>query len=502
MFKKILAVFAALVLLAAVAVYWLMAEGDLSEGLTRVTSDKIRAIQAGTVAPVMSREGAATAYTGATLIDGTGGAPVPNAVVLINGNQIVAAGADIAIPEGTEVVDASGKWITPGLIDAHVHFMVSGRIYTRPAMIDLQHVVPYDEEVKFIQRKVAVNLRSYTCAGVTGGVSMGGPSIEFQARAAARTMDEAPTIFTSHGVSANMPEFVVRTFFPLWDGELALVPVQSPEAAVEFVREAAELKADVVKFAYDYSGSKVREWMQAGTEEIVTAMTQEAARLGLKVTAHIHQLEPGKRMMEVGADSLQHIPADAPVDEEFIALAKENDVIVVPTISLRIRSFQNSFDRRYELTPAEETCADPDVIRSWYEVDEMPGVGDDRFKQVIAGNETAFANVKSLYDAGVTLAVGTDAALMGMPHGSSMHFELKTMNEVGIPAEALIVAATLNSAKVAGREDEYGSVEAGKFADFLVLSKNPLADIANLQAIDLVVKHGKPFRQQDLLPPQ
>ena len=82
-----------------------------------------------------------------------------------------------------------------------------------------------------------------------------------------------------------------------------------------------------------------------------------------------------------------------------------------------------------------------------------------------------------------------------------MHLELRSLSELGIPPEDLIVAATLTPAKVAGREDEYGSVEAGKFADFLVLGKNPLEDIANLQAIDRIIKHGKAFTQEELVPP-
>lgn len=500
MLKKIGVALAVVLLVSAAALYWLMAEGELSEGLTRVTSDKIRVIQEATNAPALSGSGNVVAYVGATLIDGTGGKPLGNATVVVGGNKILAVGTDFSLPEGTELVDVRGKWITPGLIDAHVHFMVSGRIYTRPAMIDLQHVVPYDEEVTFIQNKVKTNLRSYTCSGITGGLSLGGPSIEYQARAVARTMPEAPTIFIGHGVAANMPEFLVKSFFPLWDGELALVPVQSPETGVDFVREAAAFEADVVKFAYDYSGSRLREWIQSGTEEIIEAMAQEAAKHGLRITTHIHQLEAGKQMIKAGANSLAHIPADMPIDSEFVELAKENDVIVVPTIGLRVRSFQNSFDRKYELTGAEETCADPEVTDSWYAVKEVPSLGDNRMRTVIASNPTAYANVKALYDAGVKLAVGTDAALMGMPHGSSMHFELRMMNEVGVPADQLIVAATLHSATVAGREAEYGSVEVDKFADFLVLSADPIEDIGNLQAIDLVVKHGNAYRQADLLP--
>ena len=90
--------------------------------------------------------------------------------------------------------------------------------------------------------------------------------------------------------------------------------------------------------------------------------------------------------------------------------------------------------------------------------------------------------------------------MIGLAAGSSMHLELRALNQAGIPADYLIQAATLNSAMVAGKDDEYGTVETGKFADFLVLSADPLQDVANLQAIEQVVKHGKEFRQEELLP--
>ena len=112
-------------------------------------------------------ESSVTALVGATLIDGTGAAPLADAVLLVDGTDITAAGAraDVAVPEGARIVDVAGKWLVPGLIDAHVHFMESGRIYTKPGQIDLTHLVPYDEEVAWMQQRVPVTLTSYMCAG-------------------------------------------------------------------------------------------------------------------------------------------------------------------------------------------------------------------------------------------------------------------------------------------------------------------------------------------------
>ena len=95
-----------------------------------------------------------TAYSGATLIDGTGEPPIANATVLVENDRILAAGSGVDVPEGARVVDVTGTWIVPGLIDAHIHFMTSGRMYTRPAFFDLTDKVPYEEEVAWIKAHI------------------------------------------------------------------------------------------------------------------------------------------------------------------------------------------------------------------------------------------------------------------------------------------------------------------------------------------------------------
>ena len=439
------------------------------------------------------------AYRGATLIDGTGADPLEGATVLVQGPRIVRVGAELDVPEGTEVVDVSGKWIVPGLIDAHVHFMTSGRSYTRPAMMDLQHVVSYEEEIEWIEGHIPDTLRSMLCAGVTGVVSMGGPSIEYRAREQAREMRDAPTVLIGHGVAVPIPTFLAERFFPRWRGELTLKPVTSPEEGMAFAREAAVKQADLIKAAVDDRGSFLFSLLMkmVGWESILEAIIEEAAGNGQKVTSHIHQLEPARKLVELGVDSLQHLPSDEPVDEGFLALARESEVIVVPTLAIHDRTFDELYTKEFDFLPIEQTCGIPDVIQSWYE-ELPPRDGDSSY--LALQKELANANTRQLHQAGVSLAVGTDAGLMGLLHGPSMHLELRAMHEAGLSAPDLIVAATLNSARTTGREKDYGSVEAGKFADFLVLSKNPLDDIANMQAIQTVVKHGEVFSQDELLP--
>lgn len=471
---------------------------DSAEGTTAFAEQRMP-LQANFEEANLTEAEPLVAYRGATLIDGTGRNAIDNAVILVQGQRILAAGSKLEVPPNATQVDVSGKWIVPGLIDAHVHFMTSGRSYTRPGMMDLQHIVPYEDEIDWIETHVPDTLRSMLCAGVTGAVSMGGPKIEYQARQKARRMAGAPTVFIGHGVAVPVPRFLAERLFPRWRGEMTLKPVTSAEDGTAFVRQAAANQAQLIKTAVDDRGSFLFGLILklVGWQSIHKVMIEEAAANGLTITSHVHQLEPARTLTKLGVGSLQHLPSDAPLDQDFLRLAKQKELIVVPTLALHERTFEQLYSKEFDLLSIEKACGIPEVIESWYE--NLPPRDDD-VDYLTARREQALANTRSLYEAGVSLAVGTDAGLMGLLHGPSMHLELRKMHQAGMSTEALIVAATLNSAKSAGIAQDYGSVEPGKFADFLILSKDPLQDIANLQALETIVKHGKAFQQQQLFP--
>ena len=345
------------------------------------------------------------AYTGATLIDGTGRPPVADATVLVEEGRIVAAGSGVDVPGGARVIEVTGKWIVPGLIDAHIHFMTSGRMYTRPAFFDLTDKVPYEEEVAWIKAHIPDTLRAFMCSGVTGVLSLGGPSLEYNTRELAATMDDAPTVFIGHGVIAHAPRFVAERMIPPWDGELTLKPVVSVEEGVAEVREAVARGADLVKTAVDNRGSTflaAAMWWW-GWRELEGAIIEEAARHGLMVTTHAHALDYARGVVELGVASLQHIPADQPVDEAFVELARDRGVIVVPTLGLRKRTFSELFTKEIDLLPIEERCSVPGVVESWYE--PLPPMDDDSTRYREEG-EMAAINARTLFEAGVLLRWG------------------------------------------------------------------------------------------------
>ena len=444
-------------------------------------------------------DGQVTAYVGATLIDGRGGSPERDATVLVENGRFLAVGSEVDIPVQAVVIDVSGKWITPGLIDAHVHFMTSGRMYTRPAFFDLTDKVPYDQEVAWIKAHLPDTLRSYTCAGVTAVLSLGGPSIEYEARALAQTMNNAPSVFIGHGVIAHTPKAIAESMIAPWDGELTIKPVTSASDVRSVIDDAVALKADLIKTAIDDRGSKLLAAMMWwwDWQELEAAMVAEAAEKGLRVTTHTHQLEYARTLVDIGIASLQHVPSDSPVDDAFARSLIDGAVVVVPTLAIRERTFDELFTKDIDLQPIERRCAQPEIIESWYE--PLPP-HDEQSERYRAEGKMAALNTKALFEAGVMLAAGTDAGMMGLAPGASMHLELIAMNKAGIPSLDVIRAATLNSAKLIGVDDEYGSVESGKVADFLVLNKNPLTDVRNLQSIERVVKAGLAIDPSALIP--
>ena len=430
---------------------------------------------------------AVTALVGGILIDGTGAAPVADAVVLIEGTEIAAAGARgaVAIPDGARTVDVGGQWLAPGLIDAHVHFMESGRIYTKPGQLDLTHLVPYEEEVAWMRQRVPVTLRSYLCAGVTGAVSVGGPRFEYEVREQARAQADAPDVYVGHGPVTLVP---AEALFPPFDGDVSVRTVTDPAGATQVIRQAAEWGADLIKTGYLGGPFADAEKDYAAVHEAIVA---EAAVQGFKVTAHVTELEPARVLVSLGVDSLQHLPLDAPLDAAFLELAVEKGVVVLPTLAVWRRNFVDLYnDRTFDLLEIERQCGDPEVIASWYEVEELPGAPPGIMDAYQGSLGIAIRNTALLLDAGVPLAAGSDSGNLGLLHGPSLHYELHLLAEAGLPPRDLIAAATLNAAEVAGRADRVGSIEAGKQADILVLDADPLIDIGNLQRIDRVIKSG------------
>ena len=439
-----------------------------------------------------------TAFVGARVFDATGRDPIPDAVVLVDGDRISAVGtrSDVPVPAGARIVDLSGKWVVPGLIDPHIHFFQSGGLYTRPDIVDLRHAQPYATEVGQIKGRLEETFRRYLASGITSVVDMGGPFWNFEVRKRARRSALAPRV----AVAGPLVSTLARPRLDV--GDPPIIRVADPEEARALVRRQLEHGPDLIKIWFIVTPDLGVE----KTIDIVRATIDEAHGAGVRVAVHATQLETARQAVEAGADILVHSVDDRPVDQAFVELLKKRSVLYITTLGV-YGGYAGVLGRKMSLTEIEERLGDPAAISSW---DELPPAapGSAEQKQTEARLEkfrtrvpVMKANLERLHEAGVIVAAGTDAGNIGTLHGPSFHRELELMAGSGLSPREVLITATRNAALVFAPKPEIGTLEPGKLADMLVLDADPLADIKNLRRIHAVVKGGELLEPPRILPP-
>ena len=392
-----------------------------------------------------------TAFTGATLWDGTGSAAVENAVLVVDHGRIAAAGAagDVEIPAGAQVEDLSGKTVVPGFVNAHAH---------------ASDVVGL-ETGHYSRENLIRQLGLYARYGITSVASLGGDGPE-----AAQLRDE-------------QDENLDRA--RIWiAGEV--IASGTPEEAAESVARSLALPADFLKMRVD-TNLGANERVSSETIERVMELGQEA---GKRVTTHIFYLDDAKEVLRAGSGLIAHSVRDQPVDEEFLELMKEKDVCYVPTLVREISTYVYSEVPEFFEDPFFLKDADPAVLEQLKDPERMARVAESPSAQGYREHyPTAMANAKAVADAGVKIAFGTDTGPAGRFQGYFEHIETGEMSEAGLTAEQILLSATGDAARCLGIEG-VGTLTAGNWADFIVLDEDPLADIAALRSIDRVVVAG------------
>ncbi len=439
-----------------------------------------------------------TAYLGATLFDGTGADPVVNAAVLVEGERIVGVGkrSNVPLPDDASIVDLTGKWIMPGLVDAHVHFFQSGGLYTRPDIVDRRTQRPYSEEMAFINDRLDETFRRYLASGTTAVVDVGGGYWNFEVRDKTRNMILAPRT----AVAGPLISTVSRPQMDI--GDPPIVKASSADAARAMVQDQLRYEPDLIKIWYIVSS----DGDYTDNLELVRATIEEAHSGGVRVAVHATSLEAARASVEAGADILVHSVSDQLVDQEFVELVKQRGTIYTTTLIVR-EGYAEVLGGGIDLLDVERRLGDPDVVKTWSElygpVDEevLRASGARRTERLERQMPIMQANLKAMHDGGAIVAAGTDAGNIGTLHGPSIHRELRLMVEAGLSLREALIAATRNAARVFAREPEFGTLESGKLADLLILNANPLDDIANLERIDRVVKGGEVLDPREFLPP-
>jgi imidazolonepropionase-like amidohydrolase len=266
------------------------------------------------------------------------------------------------------------------------------------------------------------------------------------------------------------------------------------------VRENAAFGSRAIKVWYLQVSDSLRPAMRARLE----IAGEEARRAKLPFIVHATQLGRAKEAIRAGANVLVHSVAPEAIDDDFIALAKQHGTIVIPTLTV-YEGYADVFAGRSPGSRYPLDCVDAStrakLERVLPEATRAPGLaGLVRNGRVDTLYASTARNVRRMREAGIPIAVGTDAGNPGTAHGPSIYREMEALQSAGMPAADVLTSATLIAARAMGRDSDVGTIEAGKLADLVVLDADPLADIANLRRIRFVMKGGALYGREELLP--
>jgi imidazolonepropionase-like amidohydrolase len=391
-----------------------------------------------------------TVLTHATVIDGTGVGAQKNVTIVIENGRIRDMGpsSKVSTPAGATVVDLTGKFVVPGIINAHGH----------------------------VGAKTEPQLRQYALYGITTVTSMQtDPDEVVQVR-------EAQKRGELRGARVSTIKY---RFAP--DPEVA-----TPQQARAKVDESIAAGADYIKLWVD-GGFGTRAKL---SPEICAAVLDQARKHGKLTFAHIYDLSDAKMLVEQGLNVLAHNVRDREVDSEFIALLKQRNVSLIPTLARDELLFVYGDGPAWiddpfflKFVPPERLAVLKTKIR-----DEQ--AKNPQRALIKAGFEMNKTNLRKLSDSGVRIALGTDsggAADRFFIQGYSEHREMELMVQSGLTPMQVIQSFSKGASEALGIDKEFGTLAKGKAADLLVLEKNPLETIINMRTIQAIYLGGKKF---------
>src|SRR5262245_6120746 len=416
-----------------------------------------------------------TALRGARVIDGGGGAPIDNATIVIRDDRIVAIGpsAGTAVPSDAEVIDYTGKTIIPGLISDHSHVGIFVGLKAAPE--------------NYSRDAILRQLKQLEAYGVTTVMALGlnGPLFyELRPDLHAGRLPGADLFGADQGigVAGGQPSAAV---VPVGDNQVSRP--DTVEMARESIRQMAARKTDMVKIWLDSAGGL----MPKLKPEVYSAVIDEAHKNGLRVAAHIYDLDDAKAVVRAGIDVIAHGVRDKPVDSEFIDLMKARSVWYISTIVLDYTNYGFAEQPPWTREPFFQRVLHP-AVRAQLDDAEyrertlaMPATAKNR-----AAVTTNKQNLKAVHDAGVGVGFGSDSGVGLRIPGVAEHLELALMVEAGLTPTQAITNATSNAATLL-KLDDRGVLASGKLADLVVLEGDPTADISNSRKIHAVWHRGK-----------
>lgn len=474
---------------------------------------------------------AVTAVVGATLIDGTGGAPLPDAVVVITGKRITAVGprASVPVPGGARIIDGTGKWLVPGFIDTNVHMS----LYSQ-----LESMVRYEPQFTDIAVEGTQLELKYGFTSVRDSYGMLQPLREARDRINRGEVPGARLMFAGNIVGWGGPWSY--TFTGSRQDSLSLFQEQMNDAVAAGGGEALmnmtppELRVAIDRYLdqgvdfVKYGGTSHAFYpaMIGFSEAAQKALVEEVHKRGKVAETHSTSPEGLRVSVEAGVDLVQHPEAtDAIIPPDVVQLMVGKGVICAMLENTITGKAWTDFQKRLKTRADSVTKADStrtadsirvatsgDTLRTWMDstVAELLRQRPTRRKTVAElGRDSSNArmiyrrkNAEELIRAGCITTVATDNYRASAPEfaraprteiqqpGIGSVIALEGLVELGMTPLQAIVAATKNGAVAMRMQDQLGTIETGKLADLLLLGADPLADIHNVRRLALVMKEG------------
>ena len=412
------------------------------------------------------------AFERVNLVDGRGGPVQPEMTVIVQDGRFtvvrpaaLVTAADLA---GARRIDGRGRYLMPGLVDMHVH--LEGGVTVTPNGL---------REASNDRGRGAAALASYLYSGVTSIYDAGNvPDYIFGLRNEERAgRIAAPRIFATGGIVT----------YPGSHGSgPGSVDIDAWPAGRQALDGLLERKPDVVKLTLEERGWGARPMIPALPDELLRSIIRRINEAGFRTTVHVSSELRAAQAIFAAADTLAHPVIQGPASEQYFRLLAAKGTPVVTTLTI---------GENYSRLVEQPEYLDEPLYRkslSAEQISALRGSTRDAWRESLWTHwmklmtPVAMENLRKLHEAGGVLVLGTDQTL-----GPAVHRELELLQQAGIPAAALTRIATLNGAIFLGRAAQAGSIEAGKEADALLLSKDPTRDIRNARRIEQVMKAGK-----------